>query len=66
MVHSNITYCINVYGCANNSALKPLVLKEKQAIRIVSHAGYYDHAAPALFAQQQILPFLRCGKQRKK
>jgi hypothetical protein len=40
MVHSNITYCINVYGCANNSTLKPLVIKQKQAIRIISHAGY--------------------------
>ncbi len=55
MVHSNITYCINVYGCANNSTLKPLALKQKQAIRIISHAGYYDHTGP-LFVQQQILP----------
>jgi hypothetical protein len=55
MVHSNITYCINVYGCANNSTLKPLVIKQKQAIRIISHAGYDDHTAP-LFAQHQILP----------
>jgi hypothetical protein len=33
MVHSNIVYCINVYGCANNSTLKPLVLKQKQVIK---------------------------------
>jgi hypothetical protein len=55
MVQSNISYCINVYGCANNSTLKPLVLKQKQAIRIISHAGYYDHTGP-LFVQHQILP----------
>jgi hypothetical protein len=24
MVHSNLAYCINVYGCAKNSAQKPL------------------------------------------
>ncbi len=58
MVHSNIVYCINVYfayGCANNSALKPLILKQKQAIRTISNAGYRDHMAP-LFAQHKFLP----------
>jgi hypothetical protein len=55
MVHSNISYCINVYGCANNSTLKPLALKQKQAIQIIYHAGYYDHTGP-LFVQHQILP----------
>jgi hypothetical protein len=28
MIHSNIAYCINVYYCANNSTLKPLILKQ--------------------------------------
>jgi hypothetical protein len=55
MIHSNKVYCINVYGCANNSTLKPLVLKQKQAIRTISNAAYRDHTAP-LFLQHQILP----------
>ncbi len=55
MIHSNIVYCINVYGCANNSTLKPLVLKQKQAIRTISNAAYRDHTAP-LFKQHKILP----------
>jgi hypothetical protein len=55
MIHSNIAYCINVYGCANDSTLKPLILKQKQAIRVVSNAGYRDHTAP-LFAKHKILP----------
>jgi hypothetical protein len=54
MIHSNIAYCINVYGCANDSTLKPLILKQKQAIRVVSNAGYRDHTAP-LFAKHKIL-----------
>jgi hypothetical protein len=55
MIHSNIVYCINVYGSANNSTLKPLVLKQKQAIRTISNAAYRDHTAP-LFNQHKILP----------
>jgi hypothetical protein len=55
MIHSNIAYCIYVYGCANNSTLKPLILKQKQAIRVVSNVGYRDHTAP-LFVKHKILP----------
>jgi hypothetical protein len=55
MIHSNIVYCINVYGCANSSTLKPLAIKQKQAIRTISNAGYRDHTAP-LFVRHKILP----------
>jgi hypothetical protein len=55
MVHSSLIYCINVYGCANKTALTPLFLKQKQAIRIISNSGYRDHTAP-LFQQLNILP----------
>ena len=48
-------YCINVYGCANSSTLKPLIIKQKQAIRTISNAGYRDHTAP-LFFRHKILP----------
>jgi len=43
MIHSSILYCINVYASANKTTLNPLVLKQKQAIRIISNSGYRDH-----------------------
>jgi len=55
MVHSHIAYCLNVYGCANQTNLLKLAIKQKQAIRTISLVGYRDHTAP-LFKKLQILP----------
>jgi len=55
MVHSHIAYCINIYGCATNSNLEKIFLKQKQAIRIICNANYRDHTAP-LFKKLKILP----------
>jgi hypothetical protein len=55
MVHSHIAYCINIYGCATSTALNRLVVKQKEAIRIVCRAGYRDHSNP-LFKQLGVLP----------
>jgi hypothetical protein len=55
MVHSHIVYCINIYSCANTSSLNRLRIKQKEAIRIISNAGFREHTAP-LFAQLSILP----------
>jgi hypothetical protein len=55
LVHSSISYCLNVYGSANKTKLAPLFLKQKKAIRIISRAKYRDHTAP-LFANLEILP----------
>jgi len=55
MVHSHISYCINVYGCANTTNLQRLRVKQKEAIRIINNAGYRDHTAP-LYKQNCILP----------
>jgi hypothetical protein len=55
MVHSHVAYCVNIYGCATATALNRLVLKQKEAIRIVCHAGYRDHTNP-LFKKLGILP----------
>ncbi len=49
LVHSSITYCMNVYGSANKTTLTPLFLKQKKAIRIIAKANYRDHTGP-LFA----------------
>jgi hypothetical protein len=56
MVHSHIVYCLNVFSCANITALSPLKVKQKEAIRIVCNVGYRDHTGP-LFKQLGILPF---------
>jgi hypothetical protein len=56
MVHSHIVYCLNVFSCANVTTLKPLKLKQKEAIRIICNAGYRDHTGP-LFKRLGILPF---------
>jgi hypothetical protein len=55
MIHSIITYGINIYGCANRTTLEKLIVKQKQAVRIISNATYRAHTAP-LFKQQKILP----------
>ncbi len=47
--------CINVYSCAYSTTLNRLKLKQKEAIRIISNAGYRDHTNP-LFKQSGILP----------
>ncbi len=48
MVHSHISYCINIYSFANITTLKKLVLKQKEVIRIISNAGYREHTSPFL------------------
>jgi hypothetical protein len=46
MVHSHIAYCINVYGCANQTNLSKLVLKPTQSIRVVCGANDREHTKP--------------------
>jgi hypothetical protein len=55
MVHSHLSYCINVYGCAYTTNLQRLRVKQKESIRIINSAGYRDHTQP-LFKLNQILP----------
>jgi hypothetical protein len=55
MIHSVISYGINIYGCANKTTLEKLIVKQKQAIRTICNATYRAHTAP-LFKQQKILP----------
>ncbi len=54
MVHSHLTYCLIVYSCANVTSLNKLIVEQKEAIRIICHAGYREHTAP-LFKQLKIL-----------
>ena len=55
MIHSHIIYCINIYSCANQTTLNKLRIKQKEAIRVISCAGYRDHTNP-LFKNLKILP----------
>jgi hypothetical protein len=55
MVHSHLSYCLNVYSCANTTALQKLRVKQKEALRVINLAGYRDHTKP-LFQQCKILP----------
>jgi len=55
MVHAHINYCLTVYSCANTTVLNRLKLKQKEAIRIISNAGYRDHTE-RLFKKHGILP----------
>jgi len=55
MVHSHLSYCINIYGSANITSLNRLKLKQKAAIRIVCNAGHRDHTNP-MFKRLGILP----------
>ncbi len=36
MIHSHLAYCINIYGCASATVLNKLIVKQKDAIRVVS------------------------------
>jgi hypothetical protein len=55
MIRSNISYGINLYGCANTTHLEKIRKKQKQAIRIICNATFRAHTAP-LFKELKILP----------
>jgi hypothetical protein len=55
MIHSNLSYGISIYGCANTTNLEKLRKVQKKAIRIICNANYRAHTTP-LFKDQKILP----------
>ena len=55
MIHTHLSYCLNVYGCANTTALQKLRVKQKEALRVINLAGFRDHTIP-LFRLCKILP----------
>ena len=55
MIHSNLSYGINVSSSANSTTLEKLRKKQKQAIRIICNANYRAHTV-LLFRGQSILP----------
>jgi len=56
LFHSHLIYASQLWSCCNESLLKPIVTKQKMAIRILSNAKYNSHTEP-LFKKLTILPF---------
>ena len=46
LIYSYINYCNVVWGSACNSHLKPLVILQKKAVRIINRSSYDAHSAP--------------------
>ena len=53
-IKSHIEYCCNIFCLANKSYIKPILLLQKRAIRIICGANYRDHTQP-LFKHEHIL-----------
>ena len=54
LVHSHLSYCISIYGCANKTSIEKLILKQKKAMRIIFNVSNRAHTAP-LFQELKIL-----------
>jgi hypothetical protein len=55
MVDCHLIYCSQIYSCGMESAIQPLVLQQKKAIRLICKAKYNEHTEP-LFKKKRILP----------
>ena len=55
MFDCHLTYCSQIYSCGMESAIQPLVLQQKKAIRLICKAKYNEHTEP-LFKKTRILP----------
>ena len=64
LIHSHLLYCQEVWGTAYKSALVPLVVAQKKAIRMITKANYRASTAP-LFKQLEIKPLIDEIKYRR-
>ena len=55
-VQSHANYNLLNWSCTNSSFLKPIELKFKTAVRLVTFKGKYEHTKP-LFSELEVLPF---------
>jgi hypothetical protein len=55
LFHCHLVYGIEIWSVAAPSQLKPLFIKQKMAIRIISNKSYNTHTEP-LFKSLEILP----------
>ena len=56
LIFPHINYCVCVWGGVADYILKPLIILQKRAIRIITKSDYKAHTAP-LFKQLKILNF---------
>ncbi len=54
-IHSHLIFGIHIWSCTAESNLKPLIIKQKMALRIMNDAAYNAHIEP-LFKSCSILP----------
>lgn len=54
-IHSHLIYAIQIWSCTSDAILKPLLIKQKMAIRILCNTSYNAHTEP-LFKSCGILP----------
>ena len=55
LIHCHMNYCIEAWGTAYQSVLKPLITLQKRAIRTITFSGFIDHTEE-LFKLMDILP----------
>jgi hypothetical protein len=55
LIHSHLSYCTAIFGCANKTSLAKLVIKQKKAVRVIANAQYRAHTRP-IFKELKILP----------
>ena len=59
--HSNLIYALQIWSSVSENSFKSLFIKQKAAIRIISHAKYNAHTEP-LFKTCKILPLFSLAK----
>ena len=64
LIHSQILYCLEIWGNATKTALSPIHLLQKKAVRLICGVGYRDHSAP-LFHKLKIRNIFQEIKHRQ-
>jgi hypothetical protein len=54
-INSHLLYCLPAWSCGLESSIKPLVVLQKKAIRIIHKSAYNSHTPP-LFRKINVLP----------
>jgi len=55
LIHSHLTYALQIWSCIPDSVIKPLIIKQKIAVRLVAGAKHNAHSEP-IFKSLGILP----------
>ena len=53
---SQLEYGASLFCCANSTTIKPIIILQKKAVRILTGSGYRDHSHP-LFVAEKLLTF---------